>query len=77
MRWVGHAECIVEMKNAYKILVGKPKGKRPVGRPRRTRLKGKRAGRKMNKFGTEMRPWRALVNSNETLHSRRGGGFLR
>jgi hypothetical protein len=24
-----------EMKNAYKILVGKPEGKRPRGRPRR------------------------------------------
>jgi hypothetical protein len=24
-----------ETKNAYKILVGKPKGKRPLGRPRR------------------------------------------
>jgi hypothetical protein len=24
-----------EMRNAYKILVGKPEGKRPLGRPRR------------------------------------------
>jgi hypothetical protein len=26
---------MVEKKNAYRILVGKPEGKRPVGRPRR------------------------------------------
>jgi hypothetical protein len=26
--------CMEEMRNAYKILVGKPKGKRPLGRPR-------------------------------------------
>jgi hypothetical protein len=25
----------VEMRNAYRILVGKPEGKRPLGRPRR------------------------------------------
>jgi hypothetical protein len=26
---------MVEKKNAYRILVGKPEGKRPLGRPRR------------------------------------------
>jgi hypothetical protein len=26
-----------ENRNAYRILVGKPEGKRPLGRPRRTR----------------------------------------
>jgi hypothetical protein len=26
-----------EMRNAYNILVGKPEGKRPLGRPRRRR----------------------------------------
>jgi hypothetical protein len=30
MRWAGHGET----KNVYKILVGKPEGKRPLGRPR-------------------------------------------
>jgi len=29
-----HLACMVEMRNAYRILVGKPVGKRPVGRPR-------------------------------------------
>jgi len=32
LRWVGHAARMVEM-NAYSILVGKPEGKRPLGRP--------------------------------------------
>jgi hypothetical protein len=27
-----------ENRNAYKILVGKPEGKRPLGRPRHTRV---------------------------------------
>jgi hypothetical protein len=30
MRWVGHAARIGEMRNAYKILVGKPEGKEPI-----------------------------------------------
>jgi hypothetical protein len=34
MRWAGHVEQIGEIRNAYIILVGKPDGKRPLGRPR-------------------------------------------
>jgi hypothetical protein len=35
MRWAGHVERMGEKKNAYRLLVGKPEGKRPLGRPRR------------------------------------------
>jgi hypothetical protein len=35
MRWVGHVARIREKMNAYRILVGKPEGKRPQGRQRR------------------------------------------
>jgi hypothetical protein len=35
MRWAGHVARMGETRNAYKILVGKPEGKRPLGRPRR------------------------------------------
>jgi hypothetical protein len=35
MRWVRHAARIGELRNAYSILVGKPEGKRALGRPRR------------------------------------------
>jgi hypothetical protein len=35
MRRAGHVARIGEKMNAYRILVGKPEGKRPVGRPRR------------------------------------------
>jgi hypothetical protein len=35
MRWAGHVARMREKRNAYRILVGKPEGKRPVGRPRR------------------------------------------
>jgi hypothetical protein len=35
MIWAGHAARMGEKRNAYRILVGKPDGKRPLGRPRR------------------------------------------
>ena len=35
MRWVGHVARMGEERGAYRILVGKPEGKRPPGRPRR------------------------------------------
>jgi hypothetical protein len=34
MRWVEHAVCMGEMRNAYNILVGKLEEKRPLRRPR-------------------------------------------
>jgi hypothetical protein len=34
MRWAGYVVYMGEMRNAYSILVGKPEGKRPLGRPR-------------------------------------------
>jgi hypothetical protein len=30
----GHVTCLVGIRNAYRILVGKPEGKRPLRRPR-------------------------------------------
>jgi hypothetical protein len=35
MRWAGHVARMEEARNAYGILVGKPEGKRPLGRRRR------------------------------------------
>jgi hypothetical protein len=34
MRGAGHVARVGEMRDAYKILVGMPEGKRPLGRPR-------------------------------------------
>jgi hypothetical protein len=51
VRWAGHVSRMEEMINAHSILVGKPEGKRPLGRPRRRwensigmDLKGNRVG---------------------------------
>jgi hypothetical protein len=33
MRWAGHVARMVERRDVYMVLVGKPEGKRPLGRP--------------------------------------------
>jgi hypothetical protein len=34
MRWAGHMARMGEKRNVYRLLVGKPEGKTPLGRPR-------------------------------------------
>ena len=34
LRWAGHVARMEEGRSAFKILTGKPTGKRPLGRPR-------------------------------------------
>jgi len=35
MRWAGHIARIGERRDVYRVLEGKPEGKRPLGKPRR------------------------------------------
>jgi hypothetical protein len=35
MKWAGHVARMGEKRNAYRLLVGKPEGRSPLGRPRR------------------------------------------
>jgi len=35
MRWAGHVARMEERREVYRVLVGKPEGKIPLGRPRR------------------------------------------
>jgi len=35
MRWAGHVAHMGEKRGVYRVLVGKPEGRRPLGRPRR------------------------------------------
>ena len=35
MRWAGHVARMSEERGVYRVLVGKPEGRRPLGRPRR------------------------------------------
>jgi hypothetical protein len=35
MRWAGNVVVMDEERGVYRVLVGKPEGRRPLGRPRR------------------------------------------
>ena len=35
MRWAGHVARMGEGREVYRVLLGKPEGTRPLGRPRR------------------------------------------
>jgi hypothetical protein len=71
MRWAGHVARMREKRNAYRLLVGKPEGKRPLGRPRRRWMDNIRMA--LGEVGwsdvdwiglaQDRNRWRALVNS--------------
>jgi hypothetical protein len=65
MKWVGHVAYMGKMRNVYKILVGKPEGKRPLRRAR-LRLEDRIEIRWENvdwvHVGQDSERWRALVN---------------
>jgi hypothetical protein len=71
MRWAGHVARMGEKRNAYRLLVGKPTGKRPLGKPRRRWVDnirmdlGEVGWSDVNWIGLaqDRNRWRALVNS--------------
>jgi hypothetical protein len=71
MRWAGHVARMGERRNAYRTLVGKPEGKRPLGRPRRTWVDNIKmdlreigwGGMDWIDLAQDRDQWRALVNT--------------
>jgi hypothetical protein len=71
MRWAGHVAGMGENRNSYRLLMGKPEGKRPLGRPRRRWVDNIRMGLgevgwgdvDWNCLAKDRNRWRALVNS--------------
>jgi hypothetical protein len=71
MRWTGHVARMGEKMNVYRLLVGKPEGKRPLGRPRRRWIDNIKID--LSEIGLNVVDWiglaqdryrwRALVNS--------------
>ena len=71
VRWAGHVARMEVGRIAFKILTGKPTGKRPLGRPRRRQEDNIRMD--LEEIGTSARNWvesakdrdywRALVNA--------------
>ena len=35
MRWAGHVALMGDRRGVYRVLVGQPEGRRPLGRPKR------------------------------------------
>jgi hypothetical protein len=50
-----------EKRNAFRILVGTPEGKRPLGRPRRMWMENVKMD--LREIGLDRDQWRALVNT--------------
>jgi hypothetical protein len=71
MRWAGNEARMGEKRNAYRLVVGKPEGRRPLGRPRRRWLDNIRMDLVEAGWGDvdwiglaqDRHRWRALVNS--------------
>jgi hypothetical protein len=71
MRWAGHVAYMGEVRGAYKILVGRPEGRRPLGRPRRRWEDSIKMDLREIGFGDvdwnhlaqDRDRWRALVNT--------------
>jgi hypothetical protein len=71
MRWAGHVARMGEKRNAYRLLVGKPEGKRPLGRRRCRWVDNIRMYLGEVEWGDvdwiglaqDRNRWRALVNS--------------
>jgi hypothetical protein len=85
IRWAGHLARMGERRGAYRILVGKPEGKRPLGSPRcrwedniKVDLQEVRC-RAMNliDLAEDRDRWRALVNAVMNLQiPLNAGNFL-
>jgi hypothetical protein len=71
IRWAGNVARMGEKRNAYRLMVGKPEGKKPLGRPRRRWVDNIRMDLVEVGWGDVDRiglaqdrdRWRALVNS--------------
>jgi hypothetical protein len=72
LRWAGHVARMGEKRNAYMILVGKPEGKRSLGRPRRRWVENIKMdltreirwdGVDWMDMAQDRDQWRALVNT--------------
>jgi len=68
MRWAGHVAHMGEGRVVHRVLVGKPEGKRPLGRPR---------CRWEDNIKMDFRKWEGIVGTGWSwLRIGTGGGRL-
>jgi len=63
MRWAGHVARMGEGRGVYRVLVGKPEGRRPLGRPRRRWEDNIRMD--LRKVGCECVEWMELAQDRD------------
>ncbi|KAJ4428690.1 hypothetical protein ANN_25683 [Periplaneta americana] len=82
LRWAGHVARMGESRNAYRVLVGRPEGKRPLGRPRRRWEDNIKMdlrevgydGRDWINLAQDRDQWRAYVRAAMNLREEEEGG---
>ena len=62
-RWAGHVARMGEERGVYRVLVGKPEGKRPLGRPRRRWVDNIRTD--LQEVGCEYMDWIGLAQDRD------------
>jgi hypothetical protein len=73
MRWAGHVALMGKRTGVYRVLVGKPEGKRPLGKPRLrwedNMVGSSESGMSMDwiNLAEDRDRWRALVNAVMSL----------
>jgi len=63
MRWAGHVARMGEKRRMYRVLVGEPEGRRPLGRPRRRWLDNIRMD--LQEVGCGYMDWIGLVQDRD------------
>ena len=63
MRWAGHVALMEKFRNAYRVLVGKPESKRPLGRTRRRWEDNIKID--LREVGSDPRDWIALAEDRD------------
>ena len=63
MGWAGHVARMGEGRGVYRVLVGKPEGKRPMGRPRRRWVDNIRMG--LQEVGCGYMDWIGLAQDRD------------
>ena len=84
MRWAGNVARMGKERGAYRVVLGKPEGRRPMGRPRRRWVDNIRMNLQGVGWGymdwirlaQDRDGWRRLVSGNEPSGSVKCGEFL-